>query len=210
MRNGGTIKNGIWDADTEMKRRKPKCQLDAVAWRWATLREKLLGCTSGCIYSVSLSAGHLTLTRHGPVWDPTDRGLLLLSAFQGPGPAYLLLDGAEINSLPAENQWERRDLQDSVFPGIEVERSWDFQPSYKCIICFRCNLTGVIQLTAIMPLVWNEYRCVWGEESSIICFDKKKQKKHFDSPRLTEWILFVILLSLNQSPVKSLATLQLF
>ncbi len=77
--------------------------------------------------------------------------------------------------MPAENQWERRDLQDSVFPGIEVERSWDFRPSYKCIICFRCSLTGVMQPTAIMPLVWNEYRCVWGEESSIICFCKKKK-----------------------------------
>ncbi len=155
-----------------LERRKPKRQLDAERlWErscWDALER--------CIYSFSLSAGRLTLTRHGPVWDPTDRGLLWLSAFQGPGPAYLLPDGAEINSLPAENQWERRDLQDSVFPGIEVERSWDFRPSYKCIICFRCNLTGVIQLTAIMPLVWNEYRCVWGEESSIICFDKKNYK----------------------------------
>lgn len=107
----GTIKNDIWDVDTEMKQWKPKCQLDtfpannslAVTWHWTIPGMAERGSWSDGPTATFIQSAYLLDILlwhcHGPVWDLTDRGLLLLSAFQGLGPAYLLPDGAEINSL---------------------------------------------------------------------------------------------------------------
>jgi len=107
----GTIKNDIWDVDTEMKQWKPKCQLDAfpannslaVTWHWATLGKAERGSLADAPMATFIQSAYLLDISlwhcHGPVWDPADRGLLLLSAFQGLGPAYLVPDGAEIDSL---------------------------------------------------------------------------------------------------------------
>lgn len=53
-------------------------------------------------YLLDISLWHC----HWPVWGLTDRRLLLLSAFQGLGPAYLLPDGAQ-KKLAVRNlrQW---------------------------------------------------------------------------------------------------------